>query len=160
MAADGATRRQLTHTAGAALWPDVSPDGETIAFAGYTTAGYDVFTMPYPRAAAADGVSVESERSQSEVGAGSERGQTPDLTPVHDYGPLPTLRPTSWSPILIAATDQVRVGAAVSGVDVLGYPVSRRFELLPQVRFGYHCGRMLPAAAAGLGSAGAARRAP
>ena len=121
VAADGAARRQLTHTAGAALWPDVSPDGETIAFAGYTTAGYDVFTMPYPRAAAADGVRVESERSQSEVGAGSERGQTADLTPAHDYGPLPTLRPTSWSPILIAATDQVRVGAAVSGVDVLGY---------------------------------------
>jgi Tol biopolymer transport system component len=29
---------------GGALWPDVSPDGRTIAFVGYTASGYDVFT--------------------------------------------------------------------------------------------------------------------
>src|SRR5262249_47408943 len=32
-------RRQLTHTTGGATWPDVSPDGRTLAFAGYTTDG-------------------------------------------------------------------------------------------------------------------------
>ena len=47
-AVDGSGTRQLTHTTGGALWPDVAPDGKTIVFAGYTTAGYDVFAMPYP----------------------------------------------------------------------------------------------------------------
>jgi Tol biopolymer transport system component len=38
----------LTHTTGGATWPDVSPDGRTLAFVGYTTGGDDLFTMPYP----------------------------------------------------------------------------------------------------------------
>ena len=117
VAADGSTRRQLTHTTGGALWPDVSPDGETIAFAGYTTAGYDVFTMPYPRAGPADGVGPGSDPGRPGVGPGSD----PGLAPIRGYNPLPTLTPTSWSPIVTAATDQVRVGTALSGVDVLGY---------------------------------------
>ncbi len=41
--------RQLTHTSGGALWPDVSKSGDLIAFAGYTVDGFDVFTIPYPR---------------------------------------------------------------------------------------------------------------
>jgi hypothetical protein len=39
----------------------------------------------------------------------------------HQYSPLATLKPTSWSPIVETGGDQVRVGAAVGGVDVLGY---------------------------------------
>ena len=42
------TRRQLTRTTGGATWPDVSPDGRTIVFVGYTADGFDLFTMPYP----------------------------------------------------------------------------------------------------------------
>jgi WD40 repeat protein len=66
VAVDGSTLRQLTHTSGGALWPDVSPDGRTIVFAGYTTAGYDVFTMPYPLGAG-------PEPPPNPFGAGSER---------------------------------------------------------------------------------------
>ncbi len=35
-AVDGSGARQLTHTTGGATWPDVSPDGKTIVFVGYT----------------------------------------------------------------------------------------------------------------------------
>ena len=65
---DGSTARQLTHTTGGATWPDVSPDGQTIVFVGYTADGYDLFTMPYPRArrrghvVAAPGAAVERTR--------------------------------------------------------------------------------------------------
>lgn len=45
--ASGAAR-QLTHTTGGATWPDVSPDGRTIVFVGYTVDGFDLFTAPYP----------------------------------------------------------------------------------------------------------------
>ncbi len=46
VAIDGSSMRQLTHASGGATWPDVSADGKTIVFVGYTTDGYDVFTMP------------------------------------------------------------------------------------------------------------------
>jgi hypothetical protein len=41
--------------------------------------------------------------------------------PVRAYSPLETLRPTSWTPIIESSNSQGRVGAAVSGGDVLGY---------------------------------------
>ena len=44
----GVDARQLTHTTGGATWPDVSPDGKTVVFVGYTLDGFDLFTMPYP----------------------------------------------------------------------------------------------------------------
>ena len=50
------TRRPLT--AREALWPDVSADGSTIVFVGYTDQGFDLFTMPYPPAPAATDASV------------------------------------------------------------------------------------------------------
>ena len=42
-----AAPRQLTHTTGGATWPDVSADGRTIVYVGYTTSGFDLFTVPY-----------------------------------------------------------------------------------------------------------------
>src|SRR5262249_27442766 len=37
------------------------------------------------------------------------------------YDPLPTLTPTSWAPLIVGDAEQVRFGAAIAGVDVLGY---------------------------------------
>src|SRR3954447_14671238 len=117
VAVDGSSMRQLTHTTGGALWPDVSPDRRTIAFAGYTVDGYDIFTMPYP---AANSVVGPPSHGGREV-----RPETPDLNPftsqTQAYSPLPTLVPTSWSPVIETDAEQLRVGAAVTGVDVLGY---------------------------------------
>jgi hypothetical protein len=120
---DGSACRQLTHTSGGALWPDVSPDGATLAFAAYTVGGYDIFAMPYPRdpqallsppswchARAEDEPRADSAVSPNRVDLVSDR-----------YNPLPTLAPTSWFPLIDSDADQVRVGAVVRGVDVLGY---------------------------------------
>jgi Tol biopolymer transport system component len=38
------TVRQLTRSASGAFWPDISPDGQTVVYVGYTTEGFDVFT--------------------------------------------------------------------------------------------------------------------
>ena len=46
-AVEGAAER-LTALPGGARAPDVSPDGRSIVFVGYTTDGYDLFTMPLP----------------------------------------------------------------------------------------------------------------
>jgi hypothetical protein len=121
IAPSSTARRQLTFTTGGATWPDVSPDGRTLAFVGYTTEGFDLFVMPYPASA----------RSTTE-GAGNAidaRDQTypqadlpsaPSL-PERVYNPLGTLRPTSWSPTIEGDRHQLRVGFATGGTDVLGY---------------------------------------
>ena len=149
--ADGSQARQLTHTTGGALWPDVAPDGNTIVFVGYTADGRDLFSMPYPdgRAdagggpgrltgslAAADAgirpddpVSSRAEEPVLPVGAGppvppSQGGEARHSSKRdggRPYSPLDTLKPTSWTPVVETGGDQLRVGAGISGYDVLGY---------------------------------------
>lgn len=106
--------RRLTRTHGA-LWPDVSADGRTLAFAGYTALGYDIFTVSYapagdetPRPLRAPGVSASPDSVEPSL-ADQASG----------YSPLPTLLPTSWTPLLLAGSEQVRVGGVVGGADVL-----------------------------------------
>jgi hypothetical protein len=104
------------------LWPDVSPDGRTIVFVGYTTDGSDLFSMRYPAAADRPAPNAINPRVGSEDAAqiDPEPPLAADL-PVRTYSPVETLRPTSWTPTIQTTNDQVRVGAAVSGNDVLGY---------------------------------------
>jgi len=111
-AADGSAARELTHTTGGATWPEVSPDGRTIVFVGYTTGGFDLFAMPYPTG----GEEVRL--------AATQPAPAPQNAPVQQssaYSPLQTLKPTSWVPVVENGSDQVRVGLATGGVDVLGY---------------------------------------
>ena len=122
---DGTTVRQLTHTTGGALWPDVSPDGKSIVFVGYTTDGDDLFAMPYP---AANGDAVPALAFRPIGGTNERRGPSAQEAPsadvqttATDYSPFDTLKPTSWTPILEADSDQVRLGAGITGYDVLGY---------------------------------------
>jgi hypothetical protein len=121
---DGATPpRQLTYTAGGALWPDVSRRGDLIAFAGYTVDGFDVFTMPYPPAGK-DGPQ-EGPAATSAPGAtvakkaGLYESQDTGRYLPRKYSPWATLPPTSWTPI-VTTGDQLRAGLGVDGVDVLG----------------------------------------
>ena len=120
---NGSSPRQLTHTSGGALWPDVSPDGKTIAFVGYTADGDDLFSMPYPAAGTDDAVAFNPADAGAVVPRGTAtQGSGIDVeATATTYSPLDTLKPTSWTPIVVADSDQVRVGAAVTGYDVLGY---------------------------------------
>ncbi len=114
----GGESRQLTHTTGGATWPDVSPDGRTIVFVGYTADGFDLFTMAYPDAP------LQASEVPSVVGQDFSPARsvaTEDFSPARPYAPWSTLRPTSWSPIVTSDGDQIRAGASTSGVDVLQY---------------------------------------
>lgn len=106
--------RRITHSAGA-IWPDLSGDGRTIVFAGYTPEGYDLFARPY---GPVGGDRLPFRRDEVSPIAPS-MPEPPPLT-VHDYHPLSTLLPTSWSPIVIATSDQTRLGAALAASDLLG----------------------------------------
>ncbi len=121
---EGAAWRQISFTAGA-TWPDVSPDGRTIAFSGYTPDGFDVFTLPYPETpftsetARPGRLAAPAENRPGAIDPG-----TPSDAPTRAgrvYSPWRTLAPTFWSPIVEADGDQVRLGVSTTGVDVLGY---------------------------------------
>jgi hypothetical protein len=108
---------QITHTTGGATWPDVTPDGRAIVFVGYTVAGFDLFTMPYP-----GGPDRSYELAQTAPDPQIVRASAaPSLVPSRPYSPWPTLKPTSWAPFVDDSADQLRAGAAVTGFDVLGY---------------------------------------
>lgn len=117
--------RQLTHTSGGATWPDVSTDGRTIVFVGYTVDGFDLFTMTYPPRS--EGAGGPIERPTAPQIDSSQPGLAPGAAvsgaPATPYSPWPTLLPTSWSPVITSDANQLRAGAAVAGVDVLGYHV-------------------------------------
>ena len=122
LSVDGSTARQLTRTPGGALWPDVAPDGKTIVFVGYTTDGYDLFSMPYPEPGSA-GVGAELAPLRDVAAFDESLIRAEQARPLRDadYSPLATLKPTSWTPVVETGGDQVRVGAGINGFDVLGY---------------------------------------
>jgi hypothetical protein len=110
---DGSTARRLTNTTGGATWPEMSPDGRTLVYVGYTIEGFDLFAMPFP-ATGGEAIRLTAAQPPGSMPA-------PPARPTAGYSPLSTLKPTSWSPIVESGDDQVRVGLATGGFDVLGY---------------------------------------
>lgn len=118
--------RQLTSTSGGATWPDVSHDGRTIAFVGYTADGFELFVMPYPDGAPLVRGVIESppesrEKIPSTAASGAETAAAGGVEQSRPYNPLTMLAPTSWSPVITGDADRLRLGFATGGVDVLGY---------------------------------------
>jgi hypothetical protein len=116
---------RLTRLPGGAHSPDVGPDGRSVAFVGYTVDGYDVFVLTLP-----DRPGPKKDREDFSVVSGhrdppdSSSSLTPTLADAHRapaYDPLPTLAPRAWLPVVEIEDDQLQVGAAVAGVDALGY---------------------------------------
>lgn len=116
--------RQLTTTAGGALWPDVSADGRLLVYAGYTPAGFDIFVVPYPESPTStdSGWTATSSGLSLTVPAPRQPPPVDDQAVLHDsraYGPGSTLLPTSWFPLIEDDGLAVRVGAAATGTDIL-----------------------------------------
>ncbi|HWF83592.1 MAG TPA: hypothetical protein VG222_02025 [Vicinamibacterales bacterium] len=141
--------RQLTRTTGGATWPDVSPDGRTIVFVGYTADGFDLFTESYATPSPAqlkpdptqevrlkpDTTKELGDQVRPKPDPTEELGDAPrkpdatgrfdgvaqDFSPARVYTPWSTLEPTSWSPLLTSDGTQTRAGASIAGVDILQY---------------------------------------
>lgn len=111
--------RQLTSTTGGATWPDVSADGETIVFVGYTPDGSDLFTVPYALSDSPAAVLESGDRPLSTAALDHRTLDTSRRPAVHAYAPGATLLPTAWTPVVEGAADRLRAGLAVSGTDVL-----------------------------------------
>jgi hypothetical protein len=113
--------RMLTQTANGAMWPDISKDGKTLVFVGYTSNGYDLFTMPYPEYRPENLPTLFPSRSPENLPTLFRGGAARFEGTARRYTPWSTLAPTSWAPFFDSSSDQLRFGAATSGADVLGY---------------------------------------
>ena len=109
---DGALVR-VAGVLGGAFTPAVSPDGREVAFASYSSKGYDIHTArldltsavpaepfvdPYPPSAAA---------------------VAPDPSPARAYRPIDTLWPRFWTPVVLSRDNEWQLGAATGGSDPL-----------------------------------------
>jgi hypothetical protein len=104
--------RQVTDSTSGAQDPELSPDGRTLLYVGYTPDGSDLFSLPVDR---------ESWRTVSWPSANAappdEQIPAATLTP---YRPWRTLVPTYWTPIVSTDAGEVVVGAATAMTDALG----------------------------------------
>jgi hypothetical protein len=118
--------RQLTHTTGGATWPDVSPDGASIVYVGYTAGGFDLFQMRYPVATPsspfAAAMNVEPRApTKMEPRAFRPGVDSQPIPNIRRYAPWETLAPLSWLPTVGLSESSASVGAVTAGSDVLRY---------------------------------------
>jgi len=112
------TTTMLEETGPDARSPELSPDGRTLYFVGYTADGYDLFSLPLARAAwtAAGGAfrAVESDPASTAV----------PLSPLPEaprpYSPWRTIAPRFWTPTIFTDNEELFLGAATGSADVLG----------------------------------------
>jgi hypothetical protein len=111
------TVRRLVGTGPSAQFPALSPDGHRLVFVGYTTDGYDLFSLPFdaPQWEDDPAPAVPPATSMSPAESG------PAVSPVDaPYRPWSTLAPRYWVPVVASARDDVLIGASTSGFDALG----------------------------------------
>jgi len=113
---------QITNVITGALEPDVSPDGQWIAFAYYQADGYHIARVPFTpdRWLPAPPIDPEIEQSPLPL-ADPARAIAAEQAPVRAYSPFPTVLPATW----ILNYDNREVlgrgfGAMTWGTDVVG----------------------------------------
>lgn len=121
--ADGALLR-LTNVVGGAFTPGVGPQGDTVAFANYSSRGYDVHVTGL------DVATAPSAEPFVDAYPPPSPATPPVNTPDKPYRPLPTLLPRFWTPYWLSRDREDWLGAATSGTDPLfrhayGLTVSR-----------------------------------
>jgi hypothetical protein len=102
--------------------PDVSPDGTTLVFVGYTNDGFDVFSMNLngARWTSDDDRAVKPVRSEDRLP--SEQASMAPLPAFANrpYTPWRTIAPRFWTPIVASNDDRLLFGAATWSGDALG----------------------------------------
>lgn len=110
------TRRtlQLTNVIGGAISPSLCADGETLAFAGYSSSGWDIQTRRIDMADAPEAA------PRSRIIVRTEYETLERDYEVRNYHALETILPTAWMPFSFSAgLLHEEMGVIVAGMDVL-----------------------------------------
>jgi hypothetical protein len=112
------TLRQVTNVETGALDPDVSPDGRTIVFIGYSRDGFDVASVPFDPPSWLDPLPADPPRPFTPAPTAAEAA-LPDPIPSRPYSAWPTVAPSLWFPVFAADGAGPILGALTVGTDVL-----------------------------------------
>ena len=108
---------RLEDTGANASSPEPSRDGRTLVFVGYTTAGYDLFSLPLE---SAQWTAVDAGApSPADSAARTATALVPAAAALR-YSPLRTIAPRFWTPTLESDEDELVAGVATGASDALG----------------------------------------
>ncbi len=105
---------RLTNVVTGAFQPDVSPDGQWLAWTTYGSGGFDVAAIEFASLSPTPAEPFVSDRPPAiprDEGA---------IYPIRRYAPLETLGPQSWFPYLGSDRAGTILGATLAGSDVVG----------------------------------------
>ena len=128
---------QVTNVIMGAYMPEVTPDGRTLFYIGYTSRGFDLFSMPLDRSKFLPALAYVDQRPATPPERFTKRW------PVHGYNPLPTLRPHAYRLDYGPGTFGQALTVSTSGADAVGlhsFSASITVETQqgePSVRLGY-----------------------
>ncbi len=107
--------KQVTNVVNGAYQPELSPDGKTLAYLGYTSAGFDLFAMRADPAAWPDAAPYVDNRPSPPPPA------APHVWEILPYNPLHTLVPRRYSVQLTPGNFGQSAIVTASGSDIAGH---------------------------------------
>lgn len=110
-----ATLRQVTNVTTGAYMPEVTPDGETLFYIGYTSWGFDLFSMPLDPARFLKALPPPADRDRPHPEPAAKRW------PVESYNPLHTLRPRAYDVEYGPGTFGNALRITTNGTDIAGH---------------------------------------
>lgn len=106
--------REVTNVLAGAFQPAVSPDGSRLVYVGYTSYGFDLFSLALDPARFRDAPEYVDTRP-----APSETEETAEALESTPYDPWPTVRPFAYSLDLVPDGFGQQLGVSTSGGDVV-----------------------------------------
>jgi Tol biopolymer transport system component len=107
---------QVTNLELGALEPQLSPDGATLAFVGYSRRGYDLYALPLDRSSWTEPAPPQPRPLR---GPDAARTPPPPTLPDRPYRAFDTALPTFWLPTLGIDGAGTTLGVVTGGSDVL-----------------------------------------